>query len=155
MKVEAVGNVFFDISNADFAIQALPVVTNDAPGGTASVQYSRRALADGDDLRDATPTRTGRDLTAVAVGLPAGLSLADGAVSGSATLPGTHTWTVAGNTTAAPGSYPVTVTVTDETGGTGSTTFTIVVTQEDADATYTGDMLAFTASGGSSAERRS
>ena len=40
VKVEALGNVYFDISNADFAIQGLPVVTNDAPGGTATVQYS-------------------------------------------------------------------------------------------------------------------
>ena len=41
--------------------------------------------------------------------------------------------------------------MTDETGGIGTTSFTIVVTQEDAVAAYTGDMLAFTASGGSSA----
>jgi hypothetical protein len=150
VKVEAVGNVYFDISNADFAIQAHPVVTNDAPGGTASVQYSD-ALSPTVTISASDADTHGSDLTAVAVGLPAGLSLADGAVSGSSTLPGTHTWTVAGNTTAAPGSYPVTVTVTDETGGTGETSFTIVVTQEDADATYTGDMLAFTASGGSSA----
>jgi hypothetical protein len=150
VKVEAVGNVYFDISNADFAIQALPVVTNDAPGGTASVQYSD-ALSPTVTIAASDADSHGSDLTAVAVGLPAGLSLADGSVSASSTLPGTHTWTVAGSTTAAPGSYPVTVTVTDETGGSGETSFTIVVTQEDADATYTGDMLAFTTSGGSSA----
>jgi hypothetical protein len=150
VRVEAVGNVFFDISNADFTIHALPLVTNDAPGGSASVQYS--------DALDPTVTVSasdadshGSDLSASAVGLPAGYSLADGSVSGDADLPGTHTWTVAGNDTAAAGSYPVTVTVADETGGSGSTSFTIVVTREDADATYTGDMLAFTASGGSSA----
>ncbi len=56
--------------------------------------------------------------------------------------------------TAAPGTYPVTVTVTDSSGGTGSTTFTIIVTKENADATYTGDMLAFTPPGGSHGERR-
>jgi Metallo-peptidase family M12B Reprolysin-like/Putative Ig domain len=150
VKVEAVGNVFFDISNANFAIQALPVVTNDARGGTASVQYSD-ALSPTVTVSASDADSHGSDLTAVAVGLPAGLSLADGSVSGGSTLPGTHTWTVDGSTAAAPGSYPVTVTVTDETGGTGTTSFTIVVTQEDADVTYTGDMLAFTASGGSSA----
>jgi PKD repeat protein len=93
----------------------------------------------------------GASLSAVATGLPAGLSLAIASTSGDGVLPGSRAWTVAGATTAAPGSYPVTVTVTDETGGSGSTTFTIVVTQEDAEATYSGDMLAFTASGGSTA----
>jgi hypothetical protein len=128
-----------------------PGVTNDAPGGTASVQYS--------DSLNPTVTITASDdaslgstFTAVASGLPAGLSLAINSTSDDSTLPGTRTWTVAGATTAAPGPYLVTVTVTDNTGRHGSTSFTIVVTQEDAEATYTGDMLAFTASGGSSAD---
>jgi hypothetical protein len=41
--------------------------------------------------------------------------------------------------------------VDDGTGNSATTSFTIVVNREDADATYNGDMLAFTASGGSSA----
>ena len=68
-----------------------------------------------------------------------------------ATLPGSRSWRVSGATTAAPGSYPVTVTVTDELGGEGVTTFTIVVTPEDAEATHNGDMVAFTPVGGSAA----
>lgn len=152
VKVEAVGNVFFDISNADFTIYAAPVVSNSlGEGGSQSVQYS-------DSLSlDVTITATdadslGKNLSAVAVGLPDGMSLSVASTTDDSTLPGVRAWKVAGATTAAPGSYPVAVTVTDETGGSGTTSFTIVVTQEDAEATYTGDMLAFTASGGSSAD---
>lgn len=79
------------------------------------------------------------------------MSLAAGTTSSGSSLPGTRTWTVVGNTTAAPGSYPVVVTVTDETGNAMKTYFTVNVTAEDAAVTYTGDQLVFTASGGSSA----
>jgi hypothetical protein len=79
------------------------------------------------------------------------MSLSIVSTSSDSTLPGTRTWKVAGATTAAPGLYPVAVTVTDDTGGSATTSFTIVVTKEDADAGYSGDMLAFTSSGGSSA----
>lgn len=151
LKIEAVGNIFFDLSNADFTIQALPVVTNSlGEGGSQSVQYSD-SLSPDVTITASDADSSGAALSAAAVGLPAGLSLEIVATSDNGTLPGSRTWKVAGATTAAPGSYPVTVTVTDETGGSGTTSFTIVVTQENAEATYTGDMLAFTASGGSSA----
>ena len=75
VKIEAVGNIFFDLSNADFAIQAVPVVSNSlGEGGSQSVQYS-------DSLSpDVTITATdadslGKNLSAAAVGLPAGMSL--------------------------------------------------------------------------------
>jgi hypothetical protein len=149
VKVEAVDNVFFDVSNANFAIQALPVVTDNS-GGSRTMQYSDSILpaltvsaSDAD-----TP---GSGLTAAATGLPAGLSLAVTATSSGATLPGTRTWTVTGTTTAAPASYPVTVNVTDADGGQGTTSFTIVVAPEDADATYTGDELVFLAPNATSA----
>jgi hypothetical protein len=150
VKIEAVGNIFFDVSNADFTIQGLPVVSSSlGEGGSQPVQYS-------DSLSpDVTVTATdsdslGMDLNAAAVGLPVGLSLAINTTSDDTTLPGTRTWKVAGATTAAPGSFPVTVTVTDDTGNSTVTSFTIVVAQEDAEATYTGDMLVFTAPGASS-----
>jgi hypothetical protein len=135
IKVSAVGNVFFDVNLADQAIQAVPVVTNDAPAGVAEVQYS--------DALDPTVTVTATDLdspgsslTATVDGLPAGLSLeVASTIEGP---PGTRTWTVEGNVTAAPGTYPVTVTVTDDTGFARSTSFDIVVLPEDARVTFTG-----------------
>jgi hypothetical protein len=151
VKIEAVGNIFFDVSNADFTIQALPVVSNSlGEGGSQAVQYS-------DSLSpDVTVTATdadslGKDLSAAAVGLPAGMSLSIVSTTDDSTLPGSRMWKVAGATTAAPGNYPVTVTITDETGGSAATSFTIVVTKEDVEAAYTGDMLAFTSSGGTTA----
>jgi trimeric autotransporter adhesin len=151
VKIEAVGNVFFDLSNADFTIQAVPVATNSlGEGGSQNVQYSD-SLSPDVTVTATDPDSLGKDLSASASGLPSGMSLSIVSTTDDSTLPGSRTWKVSGATTAAPGSYPVTVTVTDETGGTATTSFTIVVTQEDADATYTGDMLAFTASGGSTA----
>ena len=145
IKVEALGNVFFDLSNADFTISALPVVGNDAPGGGAVVQYSD-ALSPTVTISATDADTAGSALSAVASGLPAGLSLAVRTTSANG-----RTWTVAGSVTAAPGTYPVTVTVTDDAGHAVTTTFMISVTPEDAAATYTGDRLVYAAPGSSSA----
>ncbi len=128
-----------------------PNVSNDAPGGTTSLQYSD-SLNPTVTISASDDTAIGSSFTATATGLPAGLSLAIDSTSDDSTLPGTRTWKVAGATTAAPGSYPISVTVTDDDGRYGSTSFTINVTQEDAQATYTGDMLAFTSPGDSSVD---
>ena len=41
VKIEGVGNIFFDLSNADFEIQAVPDVSNSlGEGGSQAVQYS-------------------------------------------------------------------------------------------------------------------
>ena len=145
-QVAAVGNIFFDLNDADLTIHAAPVLAND---GGATVQYSD-PLAPTVTISASDADTAGPDLTAAALGLPAGLSLAVGTTSDVDTLPGTRTWTVSGATTAAPGSYPVSVTVTDDTGIARTTSFIITVTTEDAEPTYTGDMLAFTAVGGGS-----
>ena len=145
VKVEAVGNVFFDVSNDDFVILALPTVTSSAPGG-AAVQYSD-SLSPPLSVLASDPDSAGAALVASASGLPAGLSLVPSSISDDETRPGSATWTVAGKTAAAPGTYGVTVTVTDEANGTAVTSFEIAVSQEDAEATYTGDMLAFTSPG--------
>ncbi|HLO34269.1 MAG TPA: Ig domain-containing protein, partial [Anaerolineales bacterium] len=127
-----------------------PGVTNDAPGGVASVQYSD-SLNPTVTISASDDAALGSTFTAVATGLPAGLALAVDSISDDSTLPGTRTWTVTGATTAAPGAYPVTVTVTVGDGRHASTSFTLNVTAEDAGVTYTGDMLAFTSQGDSSA----
>ena len=150
IRIEAVGNVFFDLNDADFTIHAAPVVSNDAPASGAPVQYSD-ALAPTVTVTASDADTAGAALTAAASGLPAGLSLTVGSTSADAARPGVRTWTVTGTTTAAPGTYPVLVTVTDDTGIARTTSFSIVVSKEDAEPTYTGDMLAFTPTGGSTA----
>ena len=144
IKVEAVGNVFFDISGADVTIQAVPVVTTT----DRSVQYSD-GIAPAVVVSATDEDSPGSALSATATGLPAGLSLSVVSTSSGSTLPGTRSWTLAGTTTAAPGTYPVSVTVTDETGGSTTAGFTITVTREDATPTYVGDALAYAGPGGS------
>jgi hypothetical protein len=112
---------------ADFRVEAPPVASNSAGGGSASVAYGGSlspaltvSASDGD-----TP---GSALTESATGLPAGLALSVGSTSADGTVPGTRTWTVTGSVSAPPGTYPVTVSVTDPDGNVGTTSFTIEVT---------------------------
>jgi len=136
IKVEAVGNVFFDLNDADLTIQASPRLANSGP---TTVQYSDSVPA---TVSASDPDSAGPALSAVASGLPAGLSLVVSSTSDTSERPGARTWTVAGTTTAAPGDYPVSVAVTDDAGIVSTTGFTIRVAPEDAEATYTGDGLA-------------
>ncbi|NES31867.1 hypothetical protein GCE86_15885 [Micromonospora terminaliae] len=142
IRIEAVGNVFFDLNDADLTIRAVPVVSNDAPAGGAAVQYSD-GLAPTVTVTATDADTVGAELTPTVEGLPAGLSLAVSATSGDDT-PGTRSWSVTGTTTAAPGDYPVTVTVTDGTGLAAATSFTIRVEAEDAAASWAGDTLVTT-----------
>jgi hypothetical protein len=150
VKVEAVGNVFFDLSNADFAIEARPEVDSDVPSEGAVVAYSD-SLAPAVHVTAADADSPGSALVAVASGLPAGLSLVPSSVSDDSTRPGTASWTLAGRVSAAPGTYEVTVVVSDDSGGTQSIALTIAVTPEDAEAVFTGDARAFTAPGSTAA----
>jgi Metallo-peptidase family M12B Reprolysin-like/Putative Ig domain len=137
IKVEAVGNVFFDISDADLVIGAVPVV-----GATdRTVQYSDAVGGVVVEARD--EDSAGAALTATATGLPAGLALAVASTSEESVRPGTRTWTLAGNVTAAPGTYAATVTVSDGAGDAVTVPLRITVTPEDATATYAGETLAF------------
>lgn len=131
IKVAAVGNVFFDLSDADLVIQAAPEVVVTDP----TVQYSDAVAPavvvdaeDGDSL--------GSALTATATGLPAGLSLGELSTSEHG-----RRWTLAGNVTSAPGTYPGSVTVTDGDGEAVTRPLTVTVTPEDATVTYAGDTL--------------
>jgi uncharacterized repeat protein (TIGR02543 family) len=78
----------------------------------------------------------------------------DGTSVGSNDIDASGTATLSLSGTYAPGSYNITATFTSTnanfTGSSGGPA-ALTVTQEDAVATYTGDMLAFTASGGSTA----
>jgi hypothetical protein len=138
IKVEAIGNVFFDVSDADIAIGAVPTVT----AIERTVPYSD-AVAPAVVLEARDEDSPGSALTATATGLPAGLSLAVASTSEDSVRPGTRTWTLAGTATAAPGTYDATVTVSDGAGDAVTVPLRIVVTREDAEATYAGDALAF------------
>ena len=142
IKVEAVGNVFFDVNHADFTIApGAPVVTDDAPAGGATAQYSD-ALAQTVTISASDPDSPGSALSAVAAGLPSGLAL-----SVATTSAGGRTWAVGGEVRAAPGTYRVAVTVSDDGGRTGATSFDVVVSREDGTVTYTGDTLVSGAAG--------
>ena len=131
IKVEAVGNAFFDLSDADVAILAAPAVTVTDP----TVQYSD-AVAPAVVVDVTDEDTAGSALTATATGLPAGLSLAELSTSEHG-----RRWTLAGNVTAAPGTYVGSVTVTDGDGEAITRSLTVTVTPEDAVVTYLGDTL--------------
>jgi hypothetical protein len=150
IRIEAVGNIFFDLTDADFTIHAAPELSNDAPAGGATVQYSD-ALAPTVTVSASDADTAGSALSGTAAGLPTGMSLVVASTSGDEERPGTRTWTVTGTTTAAPGNYPVSVTVTDDTGAVRTTSFVIRVSAEDAAAAYAGDVLAFAGAGGTTA----
>jgi hypothetical protein len=153
IKIAAIGNVFFDLTDADLTIQAAPELSNNVSASGLTVQYSdapsptMKVVANDAD----TP---GAGLLATAVGLPDGTSLTVGATSTGEELPGLRTWKILGTTTAPPGRYPVAVTVTDDTGLARTTSFTVTVSTEDAEATYTGDVLAFGGPGDTTAVLR-
>jgi hypothetical protein len=136
IKVEAIGNVFFDVSHADLQITppaaGTPTVADDAPAGGATVQYTD-APAQPITITANDPDTPGSALTATAGGLPAGMTLSNGPATAHA-----RTFTVDGATTAVPGTYPVTVTVSDGDGHTATAAFDIVVEPEDAVIAYTG-----------------
>jgi hypothetical protein len=140
-----VGDIIWNTDTGSTDSSVIPAdVTATSSASSANTQYS-------DGVPDLTVTGTvadeaGSALTANAFGLPTGLSLATASVSDEGTFPGTQTWNVSGTTTAAPGSYPVTVTVSDPDGWKDTTSFTVNVTREDARATYAGSTFVSTSS---------
>ncbi|WP_104107633.1 reprolysin-like metallopeptidase [Nocardioides sp. 616] len=110
IKIEAVDNYFFDVNDADFEINASLTVTGPTQDAV-SVRTGDSVPAV--ELSAATRGGAGEELTATASGLPSGVSLDRVAVSDVNTRPGTATWRLTGTVTAAPGSYPVSVSVSD------------------------------------------
>jgi hypothetical protein len=121
------------------------LVSNNAPAGGAVVQYSD-GVVPGVTVSAESGDNDGASLTATASGLPAGLSLVSSGSSAAGNRPGTQSWTVSGKVSGAPASYPVTVTVKDPSGRSKTTSFTVVVKQEDARVTYTGSQFSTTSS---------
>jgi hypothetical protein len=144
IKVEAVENYFFDISDADFTI------TPGAPTGlavtqpanpTQSVQYSDPIAGVGISATTDQPSGVLAASIDAGTPLPAGLSLSARSGTDAAA-----SWTVSGTANVAPGVYDVTAMVTDGT-TTTDVPLTFTVTQENATPTYTGDTSKAAAAG--------
>lgn len=140
IKIEAVGNYFFDVNDANFTITptATQPLTVTGPANTAtSAQYSDAISPSVSFSASSTTAASGAAITATPAGLPTGLSLVKTASSPGGG-PATATFTVQGTALAAPGSYPVTVTVNDGANPAQTTNFTVTVTAESATVGYTG-----------------
>lgn len=140
IRVEAVGNYFYDVNDGDVTItQTAPPATLTV-GGTADGATFTAASSDPLDS-PATITAesnrvAGSAITATPAGLPTGLSLTRGETADGAT-----TFEVTGTADVDPGTYPVSVVVSDGEGNADDKTvpFTITVDKDDATLTYTGD----------------
>ena len=134
IRVEAVGNYFYDVNDASFAIQpsggpAPLVVDHSSVPATWNVQFSDPATT---SFSASTGLGTSQ-LSASVAGLPAGLTLSPK----TGNPPSGGSWTISGSLTAAPGSYPAHVTVTDGDASDGFDV-TVVVAAEDSTVTFTG-----------------
>ena len=125
IKIEAVGNVFFDVNNADFQIVPRLLLSEQVAGpvmaATGNALKSVTVVTAESGAGDATA------LTASATGLPAGLALSSEVLSAAGAVPGKVRWTLTGTPTSAPGTYPVTVTVTDGSTAPQQVTFDVVL----------------------------
>ncbi len=125
-KVEALGNVFFDLSDDSFDIQARPVVSAadvTLKQGAASPSTATIWMTDADS--------EGPGLGLELAGLPPGLFLTTVSRSGAGVLPGAVSLRLEGQTGAAPGDYLVTATGMDGMPGDGFDTFTLRIRPAD------------------------
>ena len=137
--------------------QGLGTITDDdgtpvlTPSPSAvTVQYSDSvsvsiAVTDSDSTSGTVGAQFKVGAGAYGTGLPNGLTLTPASGDSMAIL---GTITLGGQALVAPGTYTIKVTVSDGTNS-GFTEITLQVNRENARATYTGDMLAFTGSTGS------
>ncbi len=133
IKVEAVDNYFFDISDADLSISRLTVAPD-----AATAQYSD-PLEETVVVTAESPVANGAELSADLTGI-SGLSLQPGAISAGGERPGSATWTVTGSIAQLPpGPYTATVTMTDPVAGLEiEKPLEVEVTEEDATVEWTG-----------------
>ncbi|MBA3335394.1 MAG: tandem-95 repeat protein, partial [Acidobacteria bacterium] len=134
------------------SVNDAPLASNDK--ATQGLQYSdaiQTINIGGTDIDSQSVTASvsfTKDGGTAQAGLPSGMTLSSPAICTASTtsLIGAGTscgWTVSGRAMVAPGTYVVTVTVSDGALS-NSTGFTITVNREDARATYTGALFAAT-----------
>jgi hypothetical protein len=142
-----VGEVNWNTDTGSTDSSVIPAtITADSSASSVDIQYSDGVPSSTLTVTGTVEDEVGSNLTADAVGLPAGLSLTTASTSDERTFPGTQTWKVSGTTTVASGSFPVTVTISDPDGWNRETSFTINVAPEDARTTFTGPTLVSTVS---------
>ncbi|WP_322920225.1 M12 family metallo-peptidase [Nocardioides renjunii] len=133
IKIEAVGNYFFDINNADFSIR--PSLSVDGPGATTTTAAYGQGVSPAVELSATTGAVDADSISATASGLPTGLTLDRVEATADGVRPATARWAVRGKVTAAAGTYPVTVTISDGSNDPVERTFTVVVTGGPGDTT--------------------
>ncbi|WP_372728484.1 M12 family metallo-peptidase [Nocardioides sp.] len=138
IRIEAVDNYFFDVNDADFAIDVTPELNVSQPADQR-VQYS-------DDFGSAVTVQAssamvdGDLLEASISGVP-GLGVTRTSASAPGVRPGTATFRISGPVTAAPGALVASLEVR-ETGGSElvrTRSFAVAVLAEDATVAYEGD----------------
>jgi hypothetical protein len=126
LKVEAVGNYFFDVSDTDVSITPPPsgLTVTGVPASPATQHSDPLTFA----FTAESTNAPAESLVATLTGLPDGLSL---------TEVGPASWAVTGTALSPPGTYPLHLEVTD---GVATRAFsrTLVVAGESATATYDG-----------------
>ncbi len=143
VRVEAVGNYFYDVNDAPITVT--PTLTT---GGTAA--GATFAAASSDPL-DAVPSITassssvdGTAITRSTLGLPTGLALTRTQSSAAGVRPGTTRFEVTGTAQVDPGSYPVEVRVADGVAPATTVAFAVEVGRDTAAVAYTGESAATT-----------
>ncbi|GCD88702.1 M12 family metallo-peptidase [Nocardioides sp. LS1] len=146
IKIEAVGNYFFDVNDADFSITSPFALGSSIPD--QSMQY-----ADGPATTPTTSASSnnvdGDQLTATLSGVP-GLTVTTTQTSADGVRPGTATYAIGGVADVAPGTYTATLSVKEGSApdaAVATDAFTVTVTAEGATASYTGPAEAHTAVG--------
>ncbi len=134
IKVEAVGNYFFDVNHADVAIAASFVV--DSSLGDQVVQYSDAPTG---TVVITSGTGDSSTLTATASGLPDALVLTRTSASAPGVVPGTATYALTGSLEESTGTSTPVLTFSD---GVDSRTVEpeLTAAPEDATVTYTGPL---------------
>lgn len=136
IKIEAVGNYFFDMSDADLTV--IPGLTVSGLTTTGATALLGQTLEPRVRFVSATKAADGSTIRASATGLPVGFSISRSAFSAAGLRPGTAAWEVTGASPGPAGSYPVTVTLTDGANNSTTVDFTLYLLPDGGTTTDPG-----------------